>query len=350
MNDWSRAVFARAMIADYGVTKNPAILESLSRNYLTTPRLYGGTLACTNIEVLCWLYAQTGNQALLEMAEESYRKGNQQQQILNPSGHAVCYCEKPMLPAILYNHTGKQEYLDTVVNGLEALEEEHVLVDGVPSGVEDLYGKEPDCAHEMCNVMALSWSYGYVLMATKDPVWADKIERIVFNAGLGGITKDFRAHQYYSAPNQAIAAEHNSRYNDGSFWGACARARLAYRTGHDTECCTGNIHRMLPNYVKRMWMVDRQSNGIAATLYGPGSVTAQVGEETAGRPDHRDDQLSVLREHRIHGVYRETGRIHTFASHSRVVRRSDHRHQRPQAGSSPQGRHVCRARSHVPKR
>jgi hypothetical protein len=95
VNDWSRAVFARAMIADYGATKNPAILESLTRNYLTTPRLYGGTLACTNIEVLCWLYAQTGNRALLEMAEESYRKGDQQRQILNPAGHAVCYCEKP---------------------------------------------------------------------------------------------------------------------------------------------------------------------------------------------------------------------------------------------------------------
>ena len=52
VNDWSRAVYARAMIADYGVTKNPAILESLTRNYLTTPRIYGETLACSNIEVL----------------------------------------------------------------------------------------------------------------------------------------------------------------------------------------------------------------------------------------------------------------------------------------------------------
>ena len=278
VDDWSRAVFARAMIADYSVTKNPAILDALKRNYLTTPRLYTETLVCTNIEVLCWLYAQTGERALLEMAEESYREGNLRQQILNPEGHAVCYCEKPMLSATLYNHTGKHEYLKTAVNGLQALEERHVLVDGVPSAVEGLYGNAPDCAHEMCNVMALSWSCGYVLMATKDPVWADKIERIVFNAGLGGITKDFRAHQYYSAPNQAIAAEDNSRYNDDTYWGTCARARLAYRTGHDTECCTGSIHRMLPNYVKRMWMVDRQSKGIAATLYGPSCISAKVGE------------------------------------------------------------------------
>ncbi|MBC8217583.1 MAG: glycoside hydrolase family 127 protein [Planctomycetes bacterium] len=276
VNDWCRAVFGRALMAEYSVTADRKILDVLSRNYLTKPRLYSDTLKCSNIEVLCWLYGRTGNRAFLEMAEESYLKGSLAEHILNPAGHGVCYCEKAMLPAILYIYTGNQEYLDTAPDGLRSLEQKHVLVSGAPSSVEQLSGNAPDCAYEMCNVVALSWTYGYVLMATKEVEWADKIEKVVFNAGLGGITKDFKAHQYYSAVNQAMAAENNSHFNDRSQWGLSAHARMSYRTGHDTECCTGNLHRMFPNYVARMWMHDRESQGVAATLYGPSEVTFQV--------------------------------------------------------------------------
>jgi hypothetical protein len=41
-------------------------------------------------------------------------------------------------------------------------------------------------------------------------------------------------------------------------------------------CCGGNKHRFVPNYLMSMWMQTRD-NGIAATLYGPSSVTTTVG-------------------------------------------------------------------------
>ena len=42
---------------------------------------------------------------------------------------------------------------------------------------------------------------------------------------------------------------------------------MAYRPTHQTECCAGQIHRLMPNYVARMWL--RSRDGVVAALYGP---------------------------------------------------------------------------------
>ncbi|HKR28553.1 MAG TPA: hypothetical protein VJS11_13910, partial [Acidobacteriaceae bacterium] len=54
---------------------------------------------------------------------------------------------------------------------------------------------------------------------------------------------------------------------------------MAYQPnpGKRTACCGGNVHRILPNYVIRMWM--KSNDGLAAVLYGPSRVKATVGAE-----------------------------------------------------------------------
>jgi hypothetical protein len=55
---------------------------------------------------------------------------------------------------------------------------------------------------------------------------------------------------------------------------------MAYQPnpGQKTACCGGNVHRLFPNYVIRMWMKDA-NGGVAATLYGPSRVKTTVGAE-----------------------------------------------------------------------
>ena len=45
-----------------------------------------------------------------------------------------------------------------------------------------------------------------------------------------------------------------------------------------TACCAGNVTRMLPTYVQRMWM-SAANGGLAAVLYGPSRVAAVVGKK-----------------------------------------------------------------------
>jgi ferric-dicitrate binding protein FerR (iron transport regulator) len=47
---------------------------------------------------------------------------------------------------------------------------------------------------------------------------------------------------------------------------------MAYRPTHETECCSGTVNRMLPNFLSRMWMTD-SDGGAVATIYGPSTAT-----------------------------------------------------------------------------
>jgi len=43
---------------------------------------------------------------------------------------------------------------------------------------------------------------------------------------------------------------------------------MSYRPDHEVQCCPGNVHRAMPNYVARQWMKGSETELIAA-LYGP---------------------------------------------------------------------------------
>lgn len=300
-DDWSRVVFFRVLMAEYEVTKDQRILDKLTTHFLQKKRLFTKGRALLSIESILWLYGKTNNQNLLVLAEESFSQNTGTQQggeyseedhaepqskfldvLLSdkiPAGHGVSYLEQVKIPSILYLHTGKQKYLDASIHGMEKLEKHHMLVDGCPSSVEHLSGKSISMAHETCDIVDLSWSAGYLLKATKDGRWADVIERAIFNAGMGAINKEFKGHQYYSAPNQPVASTTSSRFNEKLKWGGMAYGRMCYRTGHDTECCTGNVERMMPAYAGRMWMRDEAGESVVKALYGPGTFTTSINNQ-----------------------------------------------------------------------
>lgn len=268
---WPMAVFFRAMEAEYMATRNPRIIDALQRYYLSfTPQELGDHKRnIVNIEGALWVYGLTRNKQLLDLSEKAYAEGGFELNMekCNTDSvtitHGVTYMEMAKLPAILFAYTGKQQYLDAAVNAMRKLDRDHMLPDGVPSSNEFLSGKDPMHSHETCDITDYTWAAGYLLMATGDVTWADHIERAVFNAGPGAISKDFKNLQYFSSVNQVIAtgiSNHNS-YKHGTTW-------MAYWPCHETECCAGNVHRFMPNYIARMWMRN-EWGGPTAALYGP---------------------------------------------------------------------------------
>lgn len=287
---WPFAVFFRAVKACYEATGDERIPAALEKNYLSysADELERGR-GPVNVEGILWTYSLTGNPKLLELAETIWNAGRgdlTQEACLDDSPfhiHGVTMNEMMKIPMLLYAYTGKPEYLEAALNADAKMEGPNMLVDGVNSSSEHLAGNDPLASHETCDVTDYGWTMGYFLTTTGDADWADRIEKSVFNAGMGAITKDFKAMQYFSCPNQFIAtgnSDHN-RFKHGRTW-------MAYRPIHETECCIGNVHRFLPNYVSRMWLKDRNGFPVAA-LYGPSSVvyeledgtTVRIEEETA---------------------------------------------------------------------
>ena len=290
---WFHTVFFRALAAYGEATGDSRVAAAMRRHYLADEgrARYRASRNITNVEGMLWAYEHTGDRRLLAMAERSWNEflqysvpGDLEAGDLHPDrvyanmpihAHGVTYIEQAKLPAILYSYTGNSEYLRFALAAQERILTHHMLIDGMPS-TEECYSETSALnAHETCDISDHTWSWGYLLMATGDGVWADRIERACFNAGMGAIRNDWKAVQYFSSPNQVIAthdSNHVPRVPEDSPW-------MSYspNPGHETACCAGNVHRLFPNYVIRMWMADSKRGGLAAMLYGASRVRARVG-------------------------------------------------------------------------
>lgn len=289
---WPLAVFFRAMKAKYDAAADDRIPAALQRTFL----LYGKKKVAArrnivNVEGMLWAYARTGDKRLLELAQSAWdsrrpvppKKRNE----LAPENcandetihtHGVTWCEELKVPVLLAAYTGKKEYFEQATNVERKLVRDHMLSDGCPSSTEWTRGNSVYLGHETCNIADYTWSLGYFVEATGDAAYADKIERCFFNAGFGCVSEDFKALQYFSNLNQFICtsnSDHNPQ-NYGTTW-------MQYRPTHETECCAGNVTRILPNYLSRMWLKDAKGRPVAA-LYGPCEVDygwAKITEETS---------------------------------------------------------------------
>ncbi|MES1249285.1 MAG: beta-L-arabinofuranosidase domain-containing protein, partial [Chitinophaga rupis] len=297
-SQWPIAVFFRVLQAEYLATGDSRIVEALHKHYLSyTPEEIGKfKRAIVNIEGALWTYGITGDRRLLELSEKAWGLGGfelNRERIFSDekdSLHGVTYMEMAKLPALLYAYTGRTDYLQAAIRAQEKLERDHLLPDGVPSSNEFLAGKDPLHSHETCDISDYTWTLGYLLMVTGDGRWADKLEKAVFNAAPGAVSKDFRNLQYFSSVNQVVATGHsnNNAHAHGSTW-------MAYWPCHETECCAGNVHRIMPNFAARMWMRDREG-GMVAALYGPSVFRFDdncVVSESTGYPFDEEVRLDL---------------------------------------------------------
>ncbi|MEA2011984.1 MAG: glycoside hydrolase family 127 protein [Verrucomicrobiota bacterium] len=273
---WSHAVFFRALIAYYYATKDQKVPQLLASHYLNGKYEHYDWRDICGLETILWTYEMTGEKRLLEMAMRDYRKYNEKYPESDVSvkrmlsdivadEHGVTYCETIKIATILYMYTGIQEYLDAVTNAFIKIDKNHMLIDGVCSSSEKLRGKSSTDAHETCDIADYTWTAGYMLMATGNAEYADKIERACFNAAPAAVKDDFKALQYFSSPNQVIADKFSCHTPQ-----ACGAEWMSYRPKPGTECCTAQVTRIWPNYVARMWL--KAPNGIVATLFGPSKI------------------------------------------------------------------------------
>lgn len=291
---WPQNVFFRGLMAteDSKIDESRNIVEEIRKHYLFDIADYAiPNRNIANVEEMLWCYARSGDPRLLTLAENAWQEYLEKAAAVPRNGdlswmrvyadtpidaHGVHYAEISKQPAILYNHTGKQEYLKFALAAQRRIFEHHMLIDGIPSTSEWYSTTTSLDSHETCDIVDHAWTWGYLMMATGDGIWGDRIERACFNAGPGAIKNDWKALQYFSCPNQFLATM-DSCHVAGNQHGD---QQMAYQPnpGHKVACCAGNIHRLLPNYVIRMWMRG-QDGGLIATLYGPSKLNTVVGPD-----------------------------------------------------------------------
>ena len=137
---------------------------------------------------------------------------------------------------------------------------------GTFTGDECLSGISPTQGTELCSVVELMDSMEQIYAYTGDPVWAERLETVAFNALPATITEDMWAHQYVQMVNQIdctpFPGKSHFRTNNNE----------AHRFGLEPHfgCCTANFGQGWPKLALSVFM--KTEDGILNAVTIPAEV------------------------------------------------------------------------------
>jgi hypothetical protein len=298
-------------------------LETLPEKPLGHWTYWGKVRGGENLASVYWLYNRTGDPFLLELAALLFRQtadwtGTFEGRLLTVPQRRVQFVrdmerllptESPVAetlagtlphmpyqgfthvvnlamaikqPAVWYQQSGDQRHIDAVEQGLRDLTLYQGQPQGMFSGNEFLQGTDPLQGTELCAAVELMFSLESLLQITGKPVYADRLERIAYNALPTQVTADFTRRQYFQQPNQiaCIREDHRRFMHSGD------RVTFGLLSGY--PCCTCNMHQGWPKLVQHLWMAT-PDGGLAVTAYGASEVTAKVASGVTVRVSEETD-------------------------------------------------------------
>ncbi|MGD0089086.1 MAG: beta-L-arabinofuranosidase domain-containing protein [Planctomycetota bacterium] len=283
-NSWAHSQMGRALVAWYEATGDKRILDALVRAYSEYPvpmghLNFGDVSGLCNLDAMLETFSFSGDRRVLDRALAAIASPAPQNSIREwldgrlSEGHAVITYENIRLPALLYPWTGEARYLQASLKAFAWLAERHMLPYGLASGEEYLSGIGAFRKTETCNVVAGIWSLLWLYRIQGERGYGDEIERAFFNAGAAPVARDFKTMCYYQSPNRlgADALPCQQPHSPGKEGTRFNRLGCPH-----VLCCVGAVNRIVPNYIIHMWMAT-YDQGLAATLYGPCTVTALAG-------------------------------------------------------------------------
>ncbi|MDR3627594.1 MAG: glycoside hydrolase family 127 protein [Ignavibacteriaceae bacterium] len=231
-----------------------------------------------NLGVVYWLYNITGDSFLLDLAEIINKQAFDWTNIYLNSDtltkfftlHTVNVAQGIKEPAVYYQQSKDKKYIDALTKGFKDLNTLHGLPNGMYSGDEWLHGANPTQGTELCAVVEMMYSLETILSITGDVAYADRLEKIAYNALPTQITDDFLEHQYFQQVNQVMISRQRRNFlTDFNGTDQC----FGLMTGY--PCCTSNMHQGWPKFTQNLWYATADS-GLAALLYAPSEVTGYV--------------------------------------------------------------------------
>jgi hypothetical protein len=230
-----------------------------------------------NLYSVYWLYNQTGEKWLLELAEKIHRNTADWTQKSNlPNWHNVNIAQCFREPATWYMQTGDSAHLYATYNDYYLIRRTFGQVPGGMFGSDEnsrLGYIDPRQGTETCGFAEQMTSDGILTRITGDPLWADNCEDVLFNSFTAAFTTDMKALRYITCPNGVTAdAENHSPGIDN-------RGPFLTMNPFSSRCCQHNHGHALPYYLQNLVMASND-NGLAAIMYNSCKVKAKVGDGT----------------------------------------------------------------------
>jgi len=236
-----------------------------------------------------WLYNRNGDPELLELAKElmnqgynwtwhftDFVHGGKQAVRFALRSHVVNNAMAVKTPAVAYELTKWPEHFSGTWKTIETLDAYHGCATGIFSGDEHYAGKDPSQGTELCAVVEYMFSLENCIQILGDPAFADRLEKITYNALPATFSADMWAHQYDQQPNQVLCTI------DKRQWTTNSDDSNVFGLEPNFGCCTANMHQGWPKFAANLWMAT-PDDGLAAIAYAPCQVTGKVrgGREVA---------------------------------------------------------------------
>lgn len=301
---WPRMVVLKILQQYYEATSDKRVIPFLTRYFRyqleTLPgkplghwTFWGQQRGGDNLQVVLWLYRQTGEPFLLELAELIHRQtlnwtgiflyGDQLQRQL--SLHCVNLAQGFKEPVVYYQLSGDKRQLEAMQSAVKTIRNTIGLPTGLWGGDELLRFGEPTAGSEFCTATEMMFSLESILEITGDVQWADYLERVAFNALPTQATDDFDARQYYQQTNQVAATlswrQFSTPHDDTD---------VVFGILNGYACCLCNMHQGWPKLVQNLWY-KTYDRGLAALVYGPSEINATVVDK-----DTRDERRVCITE------------------------------------------------------
>jgi hypothetical protein len=146
---------------------------------------------------------------------------------------------------------------------LAMLDRHHGQVTGMFTGDENLAGRNPVQGTELCAVVEFLYALEVLASVFGDAAFADRLERVAYNALPATFTPDMWAHQYDQQVNQVQCT-----VNPDHMWTTNGPESNIYGLEPNYGCCTANMHQGWPKFAAHLWMAT-PDGGLAAVAYAP---------------------------------------------------------------------------------
>jgi DUF1680 family protein len=298
---WPKMVMLKVLQQYYSATNDKRViklmtnyfhyqLKELPKKPLDHWTYWAKYRAGDNLQLVYWLYKITGDKLLLDLGEVIHKQSFDftnaflKTDLLQRAGsiHTVNLAQGLKEPVIYYQQHPEKRYLEAVTKGLKDITLYNGMAHGLYGGDEALHGNNPTQGSELCTAVEMMYSLEGVLAITGDVIFADRLEKIAFNALPTQISDDFETHQYFQQANQVMLSRgmHNFADNHGG-------TDICYGLLTGYPCCASNMHQGWPKFTQNLWYTTADG-GIAALVYSPsetmvklaGNVNLSIVEET----------------------------------------------------------------------
>lgn len=153
---------------------------------------------------------------------------------------------------------------------IDVLDRYHGQVTGMFTCDECLSGRNPVQGSELCSVVEFMYSLEHLTSVFGEDRYAERLERLAYNALPAEIAPNMWSHQYDQQVNQ-VQCTLNPDYG----WSTNGPESNLFGLAPNYGCCTANMHQGWPKFTAHLWM-RTPDDGLAAIAWAPCEVKTTV--------------------------------------------------------------------------